>query len=497
MKDFAVCISSDDTDKLTIYGIRSDRALCLKRWGGNGWLPPGLDWTTLGGAFDSTPAAAVQPMHFRGLGSNNVFGLGTGYDMYTGVVGMSSWPPTFAGWNGLNGVFNGDPIALWRDPNNLEVFGLGTDNQLYHRSSDGSQWLGGWEGIGGKFLYQPGVAAVSATRLELFGVGTDRQMYHKTWDGGQWQPGGGGWTAIGGLFICGPTVVSWGNNRVDVFALGMDSQMYHRGYDGQFWYPANYWEPIGGAFDSPPAAVSWGANRLDIFGLGSDDQMYHKAWDGNQWLPNPSYWEPLGGVFVCAPAVTSWGPNRLDIVGLSTDNAMYHKAWDGARWLPSPLGWEKLGGAFLMPRPTQQPPLPGFLKFSANIAFPDGVPVGGSAEVTVSNDGTGSFSGSFHDSGLPGYADSVVCVIKDAQNRAYTFAHTGSMSGTLGSGSRDDSWASSAPSNPEIAANWQDLCVGPVTTTFRASVNVSVGELLGQVLAIIGAVTSVIGVITA
>jgi hypothetical protein len=196
------------------------------------------------------------------------------------------------------------------------------------------------------------VAAIAATswganRLDIFGLGTENQMYHKAWDGTAWLPSPTGWEALGGVFDSPPAVVSWGANRLDIFGLGTDNQMYQKTWNGTAWLPSpTGWQPLGGVFDSPPAVVSWGANRLDIFGLGTDNQMYHKAWDGTAWLPSPTGWEALGGVFDSAPAVVSWGANRLDIFGLGTDNQMYQKTWNGTAWLPSPTGWQPLGGVF-------------------------------------------------------------------------------------------------------------------------------------------------------
>jgi Repeat of unknown function (DUF346) len=237
--------------------------------------------------------------------------------------------------------------------NRLDIFGLGTDNQMYHKAWDGNAWLPsptGWEPLGGNFSggYQSLPVAVSwgPNRLDIFCVGSNGSLYQKSWDGGKWLPSQSGWTPLGGLFGSSPAAVSWAPNRLDIFALGSDQSMYHKFWDGKFWFPSpTDWESFGGVFNSPPAAVSWGANRIDIFGLGTDNSMYHKFWAGNAW----SGWEALGGVFNSPPAAVSWGPNRLDIFGLGTDNSMYHKAWNGSAWLPSPSDWAAIGGSFNSP----------------------------------------------------------------------------------------------------------------------------------------------------
>jgi hypothetical protein len=147
----------------------------------------------------------------------------------------------------------------------------------------------------GSLLEQVAIAAVAwgPNRLDLFGLGTDDAMYHKAWMGNGWQPQ---WEGLGGKFNSLPAVVAWGRNRLDVFGLGTDNAMYHKAWMNNSWQPQ--WEGLGGRFSSPPAVASWGANRLDVFGLGTDNSMYHKAWMGNGWQPQ---WEGLGGIFNIPP----------------------------------------------------------------------------------------------------------------------------------------------------------------------------------------------------
>jgi hypothetical protein len=274
----------------------------------------------------------------------DIFGLGTDNQMYH-KAWDGSWYPSQTGWEGLGGKFNSPPTVVSWGPNRLDIFALGTDDQMYHKAWNGSWYPSqtGWEALGGKFNSPPAVVSWGPNRLDIFALGTDDQMYHKAWNG-NWSPSQTGWEALGGTFNSPPAVASWGPNRLDIFGLGTDNQMYHKAWDGS-WYPSQTnWEALGGTFDSPPAVVSWGVDRLDIFALGTDNQMCHKAWSGN-WYPSQAGWEPLGGTFDSPPAVVSWGPNRLDIFGLGTDDRMFHKAWAG-NWYPSQVNWEALGGTF-------------------------------------------------------------------------------------------------------------------------------------------------------
>jgi hypothetical protein len=145
------------------------------------------------------------------------------------------------------------------------------------------------------------VVSWSAERLDIFGLGTNNEMFHKYWSPSTgWGPSQTGWEAIGGVFNSPPAVVSWSAERLDIFGLGTDNQMYHK-----YWSPTTGWGPsqagweaIGGTFNSAPAAVSWAAERLDIFGLGTDNEMFHKYWSPTTgWGPSQAGWEAIGGVF--------------------------------------------------------------------------------------------------------------------------------------------------------------------------------------------------------
>jgi hypothetical protein len=280
----------------------------------------------------------------------DIFGLGTDNQMYHKAWTGTAWAPSAGGWEPLGGVFNSPPSVVAWGPNRLDIFGLGTDNQMYHKAWTGTAWSPagtGWEPLGGVFSSPPAVVAWGPNRLDIFGLGLDNQMYHKAWTGTAWAPSISGWEPLGGVFNSPPAVVAWGPNRLDIFGLGTDNQMYHKAWTGTAWAPSiSGWEALGGVFTSSPTVVSWGANRLDILGLGNDYQLYHKAWTGTAWAPSISGWEPLGGVFTSAPSVAAWGANRLDIFGLGTDSQMYHKAWTGTAWAPSISGWEPQGGAF-------------------------------------------------------------------------------------------------------------------------------------------------------
>ena len=473
MKDKALFAIHHDDNQAGVYGIGADQGMYYKlldrhRPPGSEWLPNKTGWLGMGGAFDSIPSAAVKGLQFRNVVSVDVFGLGLDDQMYQASLAGGEfplvWPPKVSGWSGIGGVFDGS-----FDVRGVEsgvaaaselIAGLGTDNQPYLKaftSSDGTLFNStDWVPVGGILIYEPAIAnGVKPSTYEVFGIGTDRQMYMLQVDVSSGSVVAGQWIGIGGCFNSPPVLAQWSSGRVDIFCLGSDNSMYHRARENGAWVNPS-WEFLNGVFDSAPAVVSWNPDRLDIFGLGTDDQMYHSAWAGSQWLP----WEPIGGSFNSAPVAVSLAPSTLDVFALGKSNDVQHKAWDGSQWLPSQNGWESLGGVFIIPRATR---LPSQLDFNWPISFSDGTPLGGSVHVTLFADGRSRYSGYIHDSGFPSYALSVASAVIDRMNRAYTFFNTGHVWGTDLPGSRDFTWMVDSPPNSSLRDNWSDIfaCGGP------------------------------------
>jgi hypothetical protein len=516
---------------ILVLGVGQDKKVYGKLWLGNrrDWrgllrtISTGFDtvalggsdpdaWYSLEGGIDSVPAVVVGDQLFAGYGGAQIYALGLDYQLWTRFVEVDQ-PPTPRGWAPLGGAFNSAPAVTRWDYAGMakpaQAVGLGTNNQMYHKWVDDLPPSPAWpENIGGLFLSEPAVVtrdidlANPTPTMDIFGIGTDGNMYHKFVDTNRaWHPAGGDWESLGGCFVSAPAVVSWSKSRLDVFGVGRNGsdnvfQMLHRyrdGEEGAAWGPADHWEPLDGRFDSAPAVVSWEPGRLDIFGLGTDDRVYQKTLDQSHggWTAG---WTLLGTVaFNSAPAAVSWGPGRLDVFGIGIDGHMYHNAFDSGQW----IGWESLGGSFRIPRRTVSPALPASRTFTAAFTFPDGVALGGSAAVTFNEDGSGTFSGSFHDSGALSYDVGVAVAIKDAKGWTYTATVYPHVNGTFEGGSRDCTWNWSFSTDPAtiaaIKANWSDLCFGCVEAKFTAQQGVDGFSLLPNLLIGVGQVISLVG----
>ncbi|CAI9629545.1 unnamed protein product [Alternaria burnsii] len=260
----------------------------------------------------------------------DVIGIGTDNQMYRKSFDRSDrgWKPAVTSWEPLGGKFKQVPAAISWGFGRLDIFGIGLDNQPYHKAwgknrKAGDFWIiSDWQGITGGLVSAPVPVSWGNGRIDIFGIGgTGHTMYRRTY-GEDWTPGA--WEKLPGKFKSLPSAVSWGPGRLDVFAIGMDDQMYHRAYDGGKWLSS--WNGMSGKFKSCPFSVSWGSGRLDVFGIGLDDQMYHKAYDGKDWVSKD--WKGISGKFKSTPSAVSWESGRIDVFGIELDDQMYHKAFD-------------------------------------------------------------------------------------------------------------------------------------------------------------------------
>jgi hypothetical protein len=128
-----------------------------------------------------------------------------------------------------------------------------------------------------------------------------------------------------------------------------------------------------------------------------------------------------------------------------------------------------------------------------SIVFDNGVPVGGSASLTVGCDGSYTFQGHFHDSGAVCYDDGLVLALKSASGHVFTFSHSGSMGGTFCGGSRDDNWNNSG-NNAALAGTWADLKAG-YSYQWQANASLDLGALWSSIKQAIGYVEDVVAVV--
>ncbi|MGZ4964113.1 MAG: GH25 family lysozyme [Limisphaerales bacterium] len=198
-----------------------------------------------------------------------------------------------------------------------------------------------WETLGGVFTANIASCSWAANRLDILGVGTDGQIYHKWWDGSAWQPSKtGAWQVLpfGAGWHGDIGAVSWGTGRIDFFVLGANNHCYHGWYDSSVGWQGM--EDRGGVFVGTTGfgASSWASGRLDVFGVGvTASNLYHMWYDAG-W----SGWQNLGGTVTQTPGAVSWGANRIDVFVVDTSSQCKQMFYDGTQW----NGFVDLNGVF-------------------------------------------------------------------------------------------------------------------------------------------------------
>ncbi|EDX76346.1 hypothetical protein MC7420_4602 [Coleofasciculus chthonoplastes PCC 7420] len=305
-------------DGVTRDGISGKVQLFQKRAGQ--WS----SWQKLGGTLISSPAVTAW-----GEEQMDVFAIGWDSQLYHKQYRDSKWSE----WDSLGGLCIFSPAAVSRGENQIDVFAIGLDKHLYRKWRDGSSRWNDWEDLGGICIH--GVAATSwgANRIDLFTVGTNSCLYHRSLEGSTWS----GWKPLmtkgyqtqwqtNSTCIYAPAAVSGDKGRIGVVSVGIQNFIYYSWWDDSSDLITD-WQYLGGHCLHGIAAAS-ASNYINIFTIGTDregtdNHLYHLSGDGSNW----GSWESLGGTCIYAPAAVYRGKNRLDVFVIGTRNAMYQKSW--------------------------------------------------------------------------------------------------------------------------------------------------------------------------
>lgn len=292
-----------------------------------------------GGVFVSPPAAVSwmarrKPVVSGDVGLADVPSAGSGTSVAVGDVGLAE---VLAADRGTSVPDGGDATTtlergrlvdvgtVLSPTQRLDVFGLGLDYALYHKTFWGEfdqDDLSSWRSLGGIFTSVP-AAVAWGSRLYVFGVGLDHAMYVKKLSGDQPTPD---WVRLGGAFTSTASLVARGPSRLDLFVRGADFTLRGNHTDGESWFG---WQNHGGELASPPVAISWGPDRVDIFAYFKDGALWHRWWDGQIW----NEWESLGGNYIGEPAAVSWAPGRIDVFAVDANSrGLRHHWFEGETW---------------------------------------------------------------------------------------------------------------------------------------------------------------------
>ena len=146
---------------------------------------------------------------------------GLAYQLYsTDGATNWTWTPSLAAPGST--TFAGQLSALSNAPNQIFLYGIGVDGNLYQNyATTNTNWRSGWDNLGNPGVTLIGTPAAvtwaSQQNLSIFARGIDGQLYHKLYSpSGGWWP----WENRGGYAIADPTAISPGSNQLHVFVLG-------------------------------------------------------------------------------------------------------------------------------------------------------------------------------------------------------------------------------------------------------------------------------------
>jgi hypothetical protein len=129
--------------------------------------------------------------------------------------------------------------ACRRSGDRLDVFWCDEDGGIWHRTL-GSGLARPTESLGGRSVGPPAVTCWSEDDMELFAVFDDGELWDRYWDGTGWHA----WESLGtagGGFVGAAAATSDGPDRLDVLAPARDGRIWHRWWDGAQWVP---WERL-------------------------------------------------------------------------------------------------------------------------------------------------------------------------------------------------------------------------------------------------------------
>ncbi len=300
-------------------------------------------------ARDRTPISVVAryPEHL------DVFAVaGSGRTMSDWWDQSSGW----AGWFQISGGIaspggHGSPVtSIARYSGHLDLFTVGTDNQVYSCWWDRS---GGWS----SWFVLPGIVAAAGStvnvvcrytdHIDLFTTASDGRVVSTWWDA---RSGWAGWFQVsGGVAAAGATVTAIARypSHLDLFTVGTDNRVYstwwddRSGWAGWFQLPGIVARP-----DSTVSVVARYADHLDLFTTASDGKIMSTWWDARSgWA---GWFQVSGGVASPGSPVTAISryTNHLDLFTVGTDNRIYSTWWhDTTGW----AGWFNVSGGIAKP----------------------------------------------------------------------------------------------------------------------------------------------------
>jgi len=250
-------------------------------------------------------------------------------------------------WGQPQVALTGTPaVASW-GKDHLDVFARGTNNKIYHATSDDGGSSATWELLSSStnFTQSPDAVTWGAGNVQVFGVQGTKIVKNTKDYGASWS----GWTTVNKPSGVNPvskvTVTSWGaNNASGGFPTDVRTVVAaFRGSDGKVWFGNS---SSGGSFGwqgfTAPASLTgdvdlsaWAPPRLDLFVLDTSGNLWDMiSTDGTTVNKSVNFGHPSAGGFQIGGGATGMGDGRLLLGGRVGSNTPYVQFWNwhGGSW---------------------------------------------------------------------------------------------------------------------------------------------------------------------
>jgi hypothetical protein len=214
-----------------------------------------------------------------------VFDVGANNQLYVDSCDLAAH---CSGWSSLGGVITSKPGAVFQGPNvaDYSVYARGTNGAVWGRTHTTAGW-GSWYQEGGNLRAGTGPAAADLNGTYVLVTGTDNQLYLAEVGHFGFEPVGGMTTASPGLAVTAAS--SAGPAALVGVARGTDNQ----GYYHRFLSSSPGWHAMGGTFSTGlTVANEAGTTTTTTFGLGSDSRLYAGTQSWATYPPKLYSWIP-------------------------------------------------------------------------------------------------------------------------------------------------------------------------------------------------------------
>jgi len=312
-----------------------------------------------------------------------LFGRGTDSAIWYREITDSSWN---GDWKTLGGIFDSQPAAISMRDGRVDVFGTWKDDSTRYKTYQNGAWEGDWTSLSGVAKSQPVVCSIGWDNMIVSAIGMGNGVWRKmTGDGGEsWDPNGRTvyWEENGGPVnkSLGTVCVPYADDSDAYFAEAgcgpkPDEELNYRMWNSSSKFYTNFtaWSAggvpcmgdptlvsflddityfvvgstdlaiwtfsalrstgkitktgmsLGGRFQSVVDVFTTGSSRMDLFAVGIDTRLKHMAYiEGKGWAPD---WDDLGGYFNSAPKAVRLNDTAVAVFGIGPDGNIIHSVF--------------------------------------------------------------------------------------------------------------------------------------------------------------------------